>query len=52
MYEQSVICAPEYGPELSLAYGNRYILKILTNVYYLSDSKALMFFSSEFKPTP
>ena len=23
LYTESIICAPEYGPELSLAYGNR-----------------------------
>ena len=28
LYAESVICAPEYGPELSLAYGNRYQIHV------------------------
>ena len=29
LYTESVICAPEVGPELSLAFGNRFDFKVL-----------------------
>ena len=28
LYTESVICAPEVGPELSLAFGNRFDLEV------------------------
>ena len=28
LYTESVICAPEVGPELSLAFGNRFDFKV------------------------
>jgi hypothetical protein len=33
LYGESVICAPEYGPELSMAYGNRYGLNLDQNEF-------------------
>ena len=45
LYTESVICAPEVGPELSLAFGNRFDTLVVTvGVFYflnLSRSAAL-----------